>query len=325
MAPRSIDWIIEQDRRELERFTLTEANALSADYGHVAFERVEAAPDIVANIVEIDSHRPFELASNLESQGDRICLQATLSGRCGLDMEDGANVGYSVGTSLAHAVRGTSARFRFFKDQRLRTLNFTFSHDAFENRLSGHVPQALDELVREPSNQHAYARLKTPDALWRMADIAFSERLTGSLRVLQMDGLSRMFMAHFLAGLSDQAADRANPQVDRLLKDRLHDIRARILADPVNLPALDDLARDAGVDHKRLNAGFRSLFGTTIFEFCRNYRLERARIALLEGDAHVKEAAYEAGYAHVSNFVTAYRRRFEATPGIDRKRSDVSG
>ena len=325
MAPQSIDWSIEQDRRELEQFTLTNANTLTADYGQVAFERVEAAPDVIANLVEIDSHRPFELASDLRSQGDRICLQVTLVGQCELDMEDGADVSYAAGTSLAHAVRGTSARFRFAPNQRLRTLTFTFSHDAFADRLSGHVSEALQTMVDEPSNPRAFTRLQTPDPIWRMANIAFREKLTGPLRSMQIDGLSRMVMAHFLAGLSDQAEARQNREIDRVFRDRLHDIRARILSDPLHLPTLDELAGDAGVDHKRLNAGFRELFGTTVFEFCRNHRLDRARISLLERELHVKEAAYEAGYAHVSNFVTAYRRRFGVPPGLDRKRAGTFG
>ncbi len=45
------------------------------------------------------------------------------------------------------------------------------------------------------------------------------------------------------------------------------------------------------MSEKALNAGFRELFGTTVFETLRNERLEHARIALENTDLSVKEIA----------------------------------
>lgn len=69
-----------------------------------------------------------------------------------------------------------------------------------------------------------------------------------------------------------------------------------------------------GLSEKRLNAGFRLLFGATVFETLRNRRLEQARQVLDEGGVILKEIAFRVGYDHVSNFIHAFRARYDATP-----------
>jgi AraC-like DNA-binding protein len=90
----------------------------------------------------------------------------------------------------------------------------------------------------------------------------------------------------------------------------------RLLHDLREPPDLDALAKDVGLSPKRLNRGFRELYGTTVFAFLRDARLEAARKALEAGTPlPLKQLAWELGYQQVSNFVTAFRRRFGVTPG----------
>ncbi|KRA98984.1 hypothetical protein ASD83_00080 [Devosia sp. Root685] len=90
----------------------------------------------------------------------------------------------------------------------------------------------------------------------------------------------------------------------------------RLLFDLRQPPDLEALAKDVGLSPKRLNRGFRQLYGTTVFAFLRDARLDAARDALNEGTPlSLKQLAWELGYAQVSNFVTAFRRRFGVTPG----------
>lgn len=78
---------------------------------------------------------------------------------------------------------------------------------------------------------------------------------------------------------------------------------------------LADLAKLANMSVRSLSRHFRSAFGTTIFAYVAEIRMERARQALKRQGASLDFAAYLAGYAHTSNFVTAYRRRYGCTPG----------
>jgi AraC-like DNA-binding protein len=50
------------------------------------------------------------------------------------------------------------------------------------------------------------------------------------------------------------------------------------------------------------------------YEHVRNLRLERAREMLSEPQASVKEVAHAVGYASLSHFAKAFRRRYGASP-----------
>ena len=318
MSRSSIDWRISQDKRDLEEFTLMGNKHLSANFGTLSFERIEVMPGLVANLSEIDSRKAFRLSSDLQAQGDRICLQLTLQGQCGLDVSDGVTTRYTYGTSVAHAVRGTAASFDFPENSRLKTLNFTFLPDVLDDLVDQNTSNAFRAILKQTGSPNAQTQIRTPVALHRLADTVFHDRLNGSLRKLQVDGMSRILIAQFLSDLTGtEPHDGPEIHLDRKFKSRLHDIKDRILADPVNLPSLDELASSTGINRKQLNAGFKALFGTTVFGYSRDLRLNIARDQILNCDFNIKEIAYQAGYSHVTNFVTAYRRHFGVTPGQD--------
>lgn len=95
--------------------------------------------------------------------------------------------------------------------------------------------------------------------------------------------------------------------------------RDRLLANLRDPPDLDALARDVGLSAKRLNRGFRELYGTTVFNYLRDARLDAARAALEGGsELSLKRLAWELGYTQTSNFITAFRKRFGVSPGVYR-------
>jgi len=106
------------------------------------------------------------------------------------------------------------------------------------------------------------------------------------------------------------AASTLHPQ-DR---QRMLRVRDRLLADPGHPHRLMDLARDAGVSISTLKEKFPLVMGSSVFEYLRQLRLDRARVGLHSEGWTVKQAAFFAGYRHPSNFTTAYRRRFGVPP-----------
>lgn len=101
---------------------------------------------------------------------------------------------------------------------------------------------------------------------------------------------------------------------------RLREARERLLADMRDPPDLDTLAAAVGLTPRRLNRGFRLLYGATVFEYLRDARLDAARDALEAGTAlPLKQLAWTLGYNQASNFVTAFRRRFAVPPGEYRR------
>lgn len=96
--------------------------------------------------------------------------------------------------------------------------------------------------------------------------------------------------------------------------DLMIEARDRLLACLANPPTIPELARILGTNEFRLKRDFKALFGQPVHAFVIERRLERARTLLVETDRPIKEIADEAGFAHLSHFGAAFRKRYGVAP-----------
>lgn len=108
-------------------------------------------------------------------------------------------------------------------------------------------------------------------------------------------------------------------KLDRHEIDRLWHAREILCSDLENPPTLSELAHTVGTNHCRLNAGFRKLYGTTVFDYLRQKRLIEARRMIQEEGANVTEAALNVGYNSISSFSKAFNQHFGQPPIMFRK------
>ena len=113
------------------------------------------------------------------------------------------------------------------------------------------------------------------------------------------------------------AQGRGAPSHPRLKDEDLDRVRlARdiLVKDLGNPPSLVQLARLCGLNQKKLKLGFRQVYGGPVYEYFREYRLERARGLLAGGQWKVGEVAFQVGYWSLGHFSQAFRRRFGQNP-----------
>jgi AraC family transcriptional regulator, transcriptional activator of the genes for pyochelin and ferripyochelin receptors len=79
-------------------------------------------------------------------------------------------------------------------------------------------------------------------------------------------------------------------------------------------PSLLTLARQVGLNDFKLKRGFRQVFGTTVFGYLHEHRMERARQLLEERRLNVTAVACTVGYANPSHFAGAFKRKFGVNP-----------
>ncbi|SNT01024.1 AraC family transcriptional regulator [Sphingomonas laterariae] len=86
------------------------------------------------------------------------------------------------------------------------------------------------------------------------------------------------------------------------------------LAEDGPLPSVSELAALCGVGNRHFLRLFRSLTGETASAFIDRARIDRARRLLTESELSLKEIAARLGFAHPSNFSTAFRRATNLSP-----------
>jgi len=96
--------------------------------------------------------------------------------------------------------------------------------------------------------------------------------------------------------------------------NRIYEARDIVLARLDSPPSLAELSRQVGVCQTKLKAGFKAIFGATVFEYIRARQMESALELLLGTDQNISEIAYEVGYKYPANFTHAFRKHFGYLP-----------
>ena len=82
-----------------------------------------------------------------------------------------------------------------------------------------------------------------------------------------------------------------------------------------NPPSILELSKMVGLNTYKLKVGFKEIFGTTVFGYLRDIRMEKARLLLENHELNINEIANEVGYSNPSHFATAFRKKYGVTPG----------
>ena len=78
--------------------------------------------------------------------------------------------------------------------------------------------------------------------------------------------------------------------------------------------SITEVAQQVGLDEVKLKSGFKQVFGIGIFQFMLQAKMQKAWTLILETNRPVKEIAMLTGYTSNQNFVTAFKKYFNATP-----------
>ncbi|WP_319468684.1 AraC family transcriptional regulator [uncultured Pseudodesulfovibrio sp.] len=97
-------------------------------------------------------------------------------------------------------------------------------------------------------------------------------------------------------------------------RDVIHVIRKELEDRFTSPPTLAELAENHHMGVHKIQAGFKELYGVSVFGFIKEYKLQKAKMYFEEGDMNVSEVAWAIGYTNLSHFSTAYRKRFGVLP-----------
>ncbi|MBE9193650.1 helix-turn-helix transcriptional regulator [Gloeocapsopsis crepidinum LEGE 06123] len=114
--------------------------------------------------------------------------------------------------------------------------------------------------------------------------------------------------------VQDAAKTQLSPRLKKETIAKIHYAREILLLRLENPPLLSELAQRVGISESSLQRGFQILFGTTVFGYLTNQRMEHAQQLLRERNLTVAEVANIVGYAHLGHFAAAFKRRFGITP-----------
>ena len=87
-----------------------------------------------------------------------------------------------------------------------------------------------------------------------------------------------------------------------------------ILKDIKNPPSLIELSKMINLSLKNLKKGFKEIYGKPVFKYLFDFKMERAKQLLSNGNLNVNEVSYDLGYSSSSHFIAAFKKKYGITP-----------
>lgn len=128
----------------------------------------------------------------------------------------------------------------------------------------------------------------------------FLEAKVIELLLLQMEQLS--------------AGDQSPSGLKKADIEKIYAVRDLILNNLTQPSSLIELSHKVGTNEFMLKKGFKALFGTTVFGFWNDAKMEEARKMLESQEMKINEVSDAIGYKNPQHFSAAFKRKFGVVP-----------
>lgn len=109
-----------------------------------------------------------------------------------------------------------------------------------------------------------------------------------------------------------------NEQCPFLLDDnnikKIKKAKDLIISKMTEPPTLQELANEVEISLNKLKNGFKQVYGTSVFTFLLNHKMEISKKLLSSRNYNVNEVALKVGYSSASHFINAFKKKFDITP-----------
>jgi AraC-like DNA-binding protein len=202
-------------------------------------------------------------------------------------------------------------------NQRIVRVNVHIEPDLFQQWLGESEECSQVRALLRSHQQKYFEHSGTPTAAMQMAvQQILGCPFQGLTQRLYLESKVWELMALLLEDLRLAPDQASTPTLKADDVERIHYASKLLRRQITHPPSLMELARAVGINDHKLKVGFRQVFGTTVFGYLHEHRMERSRQLLESGDWSVTEAAQAVGFASRGHFAAAFRRKYGVNPGV---------
>ncbi len=147
-------------------------------------------------------------------------------------------------------------------------------------------------------------------------DSLLNHSYTGSLENIFVNAKIHELLLYSLECLVDEKEEGFSCKflandLDREKILNAREILLKHIGDPITIK---ELSRKVAINECYLKKGFKEIFGTTIFDFYQQQRMEHAKYLLYEKGLSVTDVSALLGYSSISHFSTAFKKHTGLKP-----------
>ena len=138
--------------------------------------------------------------------------------------------------------------------------------------------------------------------------------LSGNLRSIILEAKILEFIALQLNQMVKEDQGKSTQKMKPADRDALFALKEFLNKTFTKEHSLRTLSKSFGLNEFKLKRGFKELFGTTVFDYLHDLKMEYARQRLSGEDVLINEVSGLVGYKNPNHFSTAFKRKFGINP-----------
>ncbi len=163
-----------------------------------------------------------------------------------------------------------------------------------------------------------------PELIQALRELLKGDR-RDALNKAYLEAKSTEVLCLALRSILDQERQQRSAWLSTRERQLMHEARLILQQNWQQPPSLEALGQQLGLGKSRLKQCFKWLHGESISGFVAQIRMQNAQQLLTDSSLNVSQVAWEVGYEHPCNFVTAFKRQFGLTPKAFQKMMQEHG
>ncbi|WP_344923908.1 helix-turn-helix transcriptional regulator [Aquimarina addita] len=221
--------------------------------------------------------------------------------------------------SIASSTSKNNHVFRIPADIPICIFSIEINRKLFEEKIESFLNEMDEDLVtlfRDVNgiNQFYYKSYYSLEISKFMEEFTQCE-LTGFMKHVYLEGKVYEILTHQLQQYLD---DLKEPQKRTILRkatmESMEEAVAIIEEELDSIENVVDLAKRVGLNQNTLQQGFKQLYKTSVNEYIRNFRIEKAKELLETSTLNITEITYKVGINSRSYFSKLFKKRFGISP-----------
>ncbi len=222
----------------------------------------------------------------------------------------------SSGSSAVFCLPNTSGTMRISGSEPLKVVSLHVSPEYLRQFVYQEIPDFPELLYNAIWSQSSAPFILTSrmNPLMNMScNQIIANMFSGSPRKMFLEAKSLELMTHIISQISEDYSDRVAIPISREDIKKVEELERFIRQNYANLPSLTQMAESIGMTHTKLNKAFQKVFGSTVFSYIREKRLDEAK-SLLEKGLTITEIAYKLGFSSPAHLSRDFRDKFGINP-----------
>jgi len=270
--------------------------------------------DADMRLLRVQASAEAALDFDLSIEARRIGLVFVLEQSAALVMpESGYTLGLDQGTMyiLYNPQKSIEARISLKEKSRMlvMTIGIEHMHELF---MGGRQNADLFDAISV--DKRYYTSSAIAPTMYAVLEQMFFARMPENTRVMYLRGKVLEALSVYFGANQDVDLTGCPFLNDEATVKKVHMAKELVLKDLANAPTIKELCQLVGLNEYQLKLGFKRLYGSPIYQYYNDHRMNHAKSLLSTGRYKVNEVAWDIGYTNTSHFIAAYKRKFGITP-----------